>query len=264
MNDPNLTMEEYIQLEEEKARRRGQNFDWKSATYGKVNYFDDIDYFRDFETEFPAIVFDDISMSKTGTPSKPTIWLFHLGIRASVDDFDERLGKIFGREIHRMHVLDFGVPDKEDLDAYWKAISSEGDFLGSSPSYTAIRDPMLRLCHRLIACSIAGRSQAHEKVTVTDLFYLRGMDVDSVNVPYLLAQYLRKFASGRKHRALISGGQFVARLDAHFGLLTEQRLQGLTVVVRELHVIDMIELGRLQICKEIHDTWDWVALGPER
>nr|GFD11284.1 hypothetical protein [Tanacetum cinerariifolium] len=67
-------------------------------------------------------------------------------------------------------------------------------------------DPMLRLCHRLIACSIAGRSQAPEKVTVTDLFYLRGIDVGSINIPYLLARYLRLFASGRKREAMISGG----------------------------------------------------------
>ncbi|GKB53380.1 hypothetical protein Tco_0904133 [Tanacetum coccineum] len=45
------------------------------------------------------------------------------------------------------------------------------------PSYTYIRDPMLRLCHRLIACSIARRSQAPKKETVTDLFYLRGVDI---------------------------------------------------------------------------------------
>nr|GEU75858.1 copia protein [Tanacetum cinerariifolium] len=42
-------------------------------------------------------------------------------------------------------------------------ISSAGDFLGTAPSYTFIRDPMTRLCHRLIACSIAGRSHAPEK-----------------------------------------------------------------------------------------------------
>ncbi|GKF80806.1 hypothetical protein Tco_0239408 [Tanacetum coccineum] len=41
---------------------------------------------------------------------------------------------------------------------------------------------------QLIACSIAGSSQAPEKVTVTDLFYLRGMDVGAVNFPYLLAR----------------------------------------------------------------------------
>ncbi|GKD62314.1 hypothetical protein Tco_1299823, partial [Tanacetum coccineum] len=35
MHDPDLTMEEYIELEVEKARRRGQTFNWETATYGK-------------------------------------------------------------------------------------------------------------------------------------------------------------------------------------------------------------------------------------
>ncbi|GKE23187.1 hypothetical protein Tco_1434699 [Tanacetum coccineum] len=95
------------------------------------------------------------------------------------------------------------ISDKGDLSAYWREISSEVDFLGTPPSYTLIRDSMLRLCHRLIVCSIVGRSQAPKKVTVTDLFYLRWMDVGPVNVPYLLDRYLRLFASGRKQGAMI-------------------------------------------------------------
>ncbi|GJX32262.1 hypothetical protein Tco_0242117 [Tanacetum coccineum] len=130
------------------------------------------------------------------------------------------------------------IPDNAYLRDYWIRISSTRDFLGITSSYTSIRDPILRLCHRLIACSIAGRSQSPEKVTVTDLFYLREMDVGSVNVPYLLARYLRLFASGRKQGAMISGGQF-------------------------LPVIDMNELARLQICIDIDYTWAWVAPGPE-
>nr|GEY07700.1 hypothetical protein [Tanacetum cinerariifolium] len=98
------------------------------------------------------------------------------------------------------------ICDNGDLSTYWREISSEVDFLGIHPSYTHIRDPMLRLYHRLIACHIAERSQAPEKVTVTDLFYPRSMDVGSVNIPYLLARYLRRFSSGRKHQALISRG----------------------------------------------------------
>ncbi|GKD26176.1 hypothetical protein Tco_1232390, partial [Tanacetum coccineum] len=46
---------------------------------------------------------------------------------------------------------------------------------------------------------------ALEKVTVTDLFYLRGMDVGLVNIPSLLARYLRLFASWRKRMAMIYG-----------------------------------------------------------
>ncbi|GKC25592.1 hypothetical protein Tco_1027742 [Tanacetum coccineum] len=153
---------------------------------------------------------------------------------------------------------------KGDLRDYWRSISTDGDLLGPSPSYTLIRDPVLRICHRMMAHSIAGRIQAPKKVTVTNLFYLRRMDVGSINIPYLLARYLRRLAAGRKNGALISGGQFVARLAKHFGLLTEERLQGLTVTAPALPIIDMGKLVRLHICEEIDDTWAWVALGPER
>ncbi|GJX79428.1 hypothetical protein Tco_0327577 [Tanacetum coccineum] len=90
------------------------------------------------------------------------------------------------------------IPEKGNLHDYWRSISTDGDFLGPPPSYTLIRDPVLRLCHRMMTHSIAGRSQAPEKVTMTKLFYLRGLDVRSINIPYLLAQYLRRFAVRRK------------------------------------------------------------------
>ncbi|GJS92248.1 putative reverse transcriptase domain-containing protein [Tanacetum coccineum] len=64
MDDPDITIEEYIQLEDEKARRRGQEFNWETATYGKVSYFEDIDYFKDFENEFQAIVYKDALASE--------------------------------------------------------------------------------------------------------------------------------------------------------------------------------------------------------
>ncbi|GJW16399.1 hypothetical protein Tco_0020532 [Tanacetum coccineum] len=118
------------------------------------------------------------------------------------------------------------IPEKGDLHDYWRDISTDGDFLEPSPSYTLIRDPVLRLFYRMMAHSIAGRSQTHEKVTVTDLFYLRGLDVGSVNIPYSLARYLRRFAAGSKSGVHISGGQF--------------------------------------ICAQFDDTWAWVAIGPER
>ncbi|GKD70308.1 hypothetical protein Tco_1324398, partial [Tanacetum coccineum] len=70
MDDPNITMEEYIRLEEEKARRHSRTFNWQTATFGKIeNYEDEDDCFIDFETEISAIVFDKL----TAIPSKPTV-----------------------------------------------------------------------------------------------------------------------------------------------------------------------------------------------
>ncbi|GKG51356.1 hypothetical protein Tco_0541740, partial [Tanacetum coccineum] len=41
-------------------------------------------------------------------------------------------------------------------------------------------------------------------------------------------------------------------------------LRGLSVVACELPLIDLHELGRLNICLRVGDTWAWVAPGPER
>ncbi|GKB45545.1 hypothetical protein Tco_0896298 [Tanacetum coccineum] len=72
MDNPNITMEEYIQLEAEKACRRGKDFNWETTTYGKVGYFEDIDYFKDFENEFLAIVYEDAFDIRTEVSSEPT------------------------------------------------------------------------------------------------------------------------------------------------------------------------------------------------
>nr|GEV02553.1 reverse transcriptase domain-containing protein [Tanacetum cinerariifolium] len=53
MDDPNITMEEYVRLEEEKARRRGKVYNWETATYGKIWCNEDVHDLISIETEFP-------------------------------------------------------------------------------------------------------------------------------------------------------------------------------------------------------------------
>ncbi|GKC15769.1 hypothetical protein Tco_1012551, partial [Tanacetum coccineum] len=59
MDYPNITMEEYIRLEEEIARKRRKVFNWETTKYGKIWYDGDVYDLRSVETEFPAIVFND-------------------------------------------------------------------------------------------------------------------------------------------------------------------------------------------------------------
>ncbi|GJV90020.1 hypothetical protein Tco_1533958 [Tanacetum coccineum] len=152
----------------------------------------------------------------------------------------------------------------EDLSDYWVEMSSGKDFLRGAPSYTYIRDSVQRLCHRLISYIIFGMGQAPEKVTATDLFYLRSIDQWVVNVPYLVAQYLFRHVDRRKSSARLSGGHFIGRLAHHFGMVSDDGLRGLSVLAYELSLIDMGELVKLNICMEIGDDWAWVAPGPKR
>ncbi|GJX94618.1 hypothetical protein Tco_0349204 [Tanacetum coccineum] len=72
MDDPNITMEEYIRLEEEKARRQGRTFNWQTARYGKMEYYENKDYsFTDLKTKYLAIVLDDAS--DTTLSCEPTV-----------------------------------------------------------------------------------------------------------------------------------------------------------------------------------------------
>ncbi|GJU26835.1 hypothetical protein Tco_1165456 [Tanacetum coccineum] len=61
MNDPNITMEEYIRLEEEKAQSRGLVFDWQTAKFGRSKHYYEEKCLTDFKKEFPAIVFGEIN-----------------------------------------------------------------------------------------------------------------------------------------------------------------------------------------------------------
>ncbi|GKD90197.1 hypothetical protein Tco_1365704, partial [Tanacetum coccineum] len=150
-------------------------------------------------------------------------------VDSAIQDFEDRLGRIYDRQVYRVQVLDFDVLTKEidqailgdnclgfigglrrqmswslrviaskaELRDYSTRVSSSSDFLIFVPSYTQIREPLRRLCHRLIVFTIASKGQVPEKVTTTDLFFLRSMDEGMpMNIPYLLAQYLFRFFKG--------------------------------------------------------------------
>ncbi|GJR02129.1 hypothetical protein Tco_0525113 [Tanacetum coccineum] len=73
MDDPNITMEEYIRLEEEKSHRSGKVYNWETATYGKIWDNEDVHDLGSVETEFPAIVFNETLTSEATLLCKPTV-----------------------------------------------------------------------------------------------------------------------------------------------------------------------------------------------
>ncbi|GKD81590.1 hypothetical protein Tco_1348429 [Tanacetum coccineum] len=263
-----------------------------------VSCIDDLDFFKDFENEFPAIVYNDALTSKSDFSTEPTLCpqhidefdikdetslseydeveqnilyfndlfpfniMYHGNLKSDKDnddneidmmqssrdmaplpprdqgylwlhyqvegyteeivhDFEQRLETIFGRQVNRVHILDFEglTPDmRQDLPERMRMVytgddgqEDQGrdrvrcgwDFLRGSPFYTYIKDPVRRLCHR------------HTK--------------------------------GRKSGARLSRGHFIRRLAHHFSLVSDDGLRGLSVIARE-----------------IGDDWAWVAPRPER
>ncbi|GJU78156.1 hypothetical protein Tco_1275226 [Tanacetum coccineum] len=305
MDDPNITIEEYIRLEEEKARRQGRTFDWQTSRYGKMEYYEnEDDSFMNLETKYLAIVFDDISdvafsheptvspldnneidfnisfdefddedymivfdensfsctiisvdnlkmdseneNDKINIPSspspEPTIGYFndldffkyfenefpaivYNDLKSKSDPLNEPSAILdIGRRLGALTVLSWVEVRAQDRiltrgsESYgvfglhcWrfsgcvtarfeKVISSDRDFLGPAPSYVYIRDPVRRLCPRMIACSISGRGQGAEK-------------------------YLFRCVERRKSGDRLFEGYFIGCLAAYFGLVGDQGLR---------------------------------------
>ncbi|GJS70117.1 hypothetical protein Tco_0702958 [Tanacetum coccineum] len=173
-----------------------------------VSYSDYLDYFKDFQTEFPAIVYDDALTSKLDfltEPTGPLIREFILEFLSTcrmcdtemgldvADTLCFQLGGVRHRMTWRQFILALGLHTVEEMvedrfEAYW---------LG-------------RPCEEIMPQDDILQHFWHDE--------------------------------GRKSGARLSGEHFIGRLAAHFGLVSDKGLRGLSVITRELLMIDLHEL----------------------
>nr|GEW22141.1 hypothetical protein [Tanacetum cinerariifolium] len=132
MDNPNITMEEYIRLEKEVAQKHRKMFNWETTKYGKIWFDEDVHDLRSVETKFPAIVFNDKLSPNETLSYKPTISSPNnnkIDFRISFDESDDKdytfdpkwyykdcvhtsMLRRPRREVHRVQVFDFeGFPD---------------------------------------------------------------------------------------------------------------------------------------------------------
>ncbi|GJY42061.1 hypothetical protein Tco_0429331 [Tanacetum coccineum] len=131
MDDPNISMEEYIRLQAEKALSHGETFNWQTATYRKREYCDDEDdSFTNFKTKFPAIVFDDIT-SNTSLSCESTVSPLsnnEIDFRISFDEYDD---EDYTPSVSCIDDLDFFKDFENEFPTivYNDALTSKSDFL---------------------------------------------------------------------------------------------------------------------------------------
>ncbi|GJT45610.1 hypothetical protein Tco_0954325 [Tanacetum coccineum] len=261
MDDPDIIMVEYIQLEAEKARRRGQEFNWETSTYGKVRYFKDINYFKDFENEFPSIVYKDALTSEPKISSEPTISARHVkkvdyDFKISFDESNDEDYTFtydknsFSYKLISLNDLELDLGNDDDkIDIK----QSSGD-ISIEPLPNVISLVLLSLVWTLLIL-LGSKEMATDGLRAYWADSLREIATNADLRDYWSrissdgeVRHLRRHAEGEAKGGgpRMSGGHFVARLAKHFRLITEERLRGLTVVVR----VDIDELADHEILEE--------------
>ncbi|GJW78473.1 integrase, catalytic region, zinc finger, CCHC-type containing protein [Tanacetum coccineum] len=140
MDNPNLTMEEYIRIEEEKAHKHGKVFSWQTATYGKIRVDDDLHGLSSVETEFPAIVINNAFAPQDALQCKSQVSIpvnDEIDFRISFDESDDEDYTIICDKNSYVDDLDFFKKFENEFPAivYNDAQTSKSDLL-TKPTLT--------------------------------------------------------------------------------------------------------------------------------
>ncbi|GJU13734.1 hypothetical protein Tco_1136130 [Tanacetum coccineum] len=124
-------MEDYIRLEEEKAHRHGNVYNWETATYGKIWDNEDVYDLGSVETEFPAIVFNDTLTFEATLSCEPTVSSLNdneIDFRISFDESDD---EDYTPTVSYFDDLDFFKDFENEFPAivYNDALTSKSDLL---------------------------------------------------------------------------------------------------------------------------------------
>nr|GEU57473.1 hypothetical protein [Tanacetum cinerariifolium] len=145
------------------------------------------------------------------------------------------------------------------VSLYSESIGDGGFNVGNTKA-KSISNPRIKLVHRCITMTIAGRKETTNRVTKIDLFYLYCVFEEGVicNIPYWLAKYLKIV----KDKSIIFKGMFVMRIARSFGLLTNEMV---SVLIRKppLHVYRKTSLVKMGVIMELYEG-EFVGRLPER
>ncbi|GJZ66915.1 hypothetical protein Tco_0630155 [Tanacetum coccineum] len=165
-----------------------------------------------------------------------------------VQDFEQRLDTIFGRQVNRVHVLDFArmteemrqtLVDRTRMVYTW----DEGHELFTSHAWRRlfeIRGPLVREFILEFFSTSLGLHTAEEMAEdgfeaywAYSLLWIYSRPCEE-DVPQV--DFLQHFwhAEGRKSGARMSEGYFIWRLAKHFGLVSDEGLMRLSVITRML------------------------------
>nr|GEU33461.1 hypothetical protein [Tanacetum cinerariifolium] len=161
-DDPNITMEEYIRLEEEKAQKHGKVFNSETAKYGKLKgnpfSFLTVEKYDNRMVKFYNMCIDLIDFAYMAPlPPREQRHPFLRYHRLEYSDrdianFKERLERIHDKGTHRVQVLDFkGMPELMRHVLYAKIRmehrNGDGVVVFSSQAWSSVfetRGPLVR------------------------------------------------------------------------------------------------------------------------
>ncbi|GJS11945.1 hypothetical protein Tco_0368741 [Tanacetum coccineum] len=163
-----------------------------------------------------------------------------------------------GGRAHSLTLLEFARSDEHfNAKEYWLSISREEN-LGLSRSHAStIKNPILRVIHKMITYGLCQRTTVYDKIQKNDLWLLSMFEARHqngyANVAWLIAKWMKKKGAGTQKDSQICCGQFVTKLARKYRVLTEDVVRSLSAPIycRDLDKTTLRDLIDFDGCIEI-------------
>ncbi|GKA43701.1 retrotransposon ORF1 [Tanacetum coccineum] len=163
-----------------------------------------------------------------------------------------------GGHAHSLTLLEFarrlGLYHAEELDEEGFDVREENLSLSRSHAST-IKNPVLRVLHKMITYGLCQRTTGYDKIQKNDLWLLSMFDARHqngyANVAWLIARWINRKGAGTQRESMICYGQFITKLARKARVLSDEVLRSLSAPIycRDLDTITLRELinseGRL-------------------
>ncbi|GKB05061.1 hypothetical protein Tco_0833256 [Tanacetum coccineum] len=180
------------------------------------------DVFTELCLEFFSTMYFDKGVDRTKLMTKKCIWFRLCGIEKvlTLPEFAVLLGLYEEDELtHRLFDIHFArleVDDKSfNHEAFWQKI---GTLTSTNPRTSLIKEPLMRVVHRLLVGSLVHRAGSKERCQKRDLWIMSSLEESrGINLAWVIVEHLCKHAPGVKENSFIYGGHYVTDIARSLG-----------------------------------------------
>ncbi|GJX08595.1 hypothetical protein Tco_0196527 [Tanacetum coccineum] len=135
---------------------------------------------------------------------------------------------------------------------YWLSIRQEEILSFTRVPLSTIKNPILRVIHKMITYGICQRTTRYDKVQKNDLWLLSMFDARHqngyVNVAWLISRWMKKKGAGTQKESQICCGQFISKIAKKYRVLIEDCKRVLNLYYR---------MGRMEIRQEAIERMEY-------
>ncbi|GJX92998.1 hypothetical protein Tco_0347584 [Tanacetum coccineum] len=187
------------------------------------------DVYPEWCLEFFSTMYFDKGVDRTKLMTEKCVWFRLCGVEKvlTLPEFAILLRLYEEGELnHRLFAIHFTKLEVDDKlfnhEMFWKRIGSP---TSTNPRTSLIKEPLMRIVHKLLVGSLDHRAGSKERCQKRDIWMMSALEESrGINLAWVIVEHLCKHAPGLKENSLICGGHYVAKIAHSLGYLNEEEV----------------------------------------